>query len=142
MIGIPFLVQRALQQIRVLLKPQQVRVRAGAAVACHFVVLHALRGGDQRSVEDVGVLELVHCLLAFLEQSFHALALFAFRRYAEIVEDALEPLYLLLRLLIVLLEGALQLGVRGLLRHFRKRLEDLIFSAEEIAQLFEVEFLE
>ena len=85
-------------------------------------MLDALGGGDQGCVEDVGVGALLHHLLAFLEQPFHALAVVTGELLTRSLSDLLETAKLLLRLLQMCLERLTQLGVRRLLDHLRQAL--------------------
>ncbi len=101
--------QRLLQQASEVAVAEQFRIGAHGAVAGHLVVLHALRRGDQTSVQDLGFRLLGDQLFAFLEQPLHALALFAFRRFAQLVKYLLQALDLALGLFQMLGETLLQL---------------------------------
>jgi hypothetical protein len=97
-------------------------------------VLHLLGGADQRGVQHRAALELVHQLLAFLDQALHRLAGLALGLDAELAGGLLQPLHLALRLLAVLLEGLLQALGAGGLCHRGQRLQDLGLGAVGVLQ--------
>ena len=105
-------------------------------------MLHVLRGGDEPRVEDVLGRLVADQILAFLDQPFHTDALLSAGARVESLADALESLDVLLRLLFVLHEGALELWMRGGLRHARKCLEQLRLGAPQVLELFDVEFVQ
>jgi predicted ferric reductase len=81
--------------------------------------------------------------LAFLDQALHRLAGFAGRlTRVEALENLLEPTRVFLGLLEVVFEALLQRRIVRGFRHFWQRLDQLRFRAEQIAQLFEKEFME
>ena len=97
-------------------------------------MLHALRRADEAGVERV-VVELLDHFLAFLDQPFGSLALLALGCEVEFLGDLFEAGDVAARFLEVLLERSAQLRVGRVLRHFRKRLDDLVLGAVEILDL-------
>src|SRR5436305_9141957 len=142
LVGLPFLVESLLEELRLILLAEDLGVGAHRAVAGHLVVLHPLGGRDQGGVHHLGVHVLLHHLLALFEQSFHALALLAAGGLADLLEDPIQALDVRLGHLQMLLERCLELLVARLLDHLRQGLQDLLLRAVQVLQLVHVELPE
>lgn len=81
-------------------------------------------------------------LSGLLEQAPHRVTVLALGIQAVTIEDLLKTLLLLLRLLKVMIEGVPQFFVRSVGSHFRKRGDELLLGAIEVAKLVEVELFE
>ena len=72
-------------------------------------MLDVLRGTDESRIQHVRLGLLGEQILRLLDQPFHADALLAAGALAQLLADSFQPLHLLLRLRLVLGEGALEL---------------------------------
>src|SRR5712692_6323778 len=112
------------------------------AITGNFVVLDRLRGGKHAGVKRLAALVLVHDLLALVEDALDRVAGLAARRLVEQFENLLEALDLAFGLAVMLFERRTQLvGLSGL-RHFRQRLQNLLFGVINVLQGIEEEIVE
>src|SRR5258705_12735926 len=100
-------------------------------------MLDRLRGGQQTGVERWRIGILLHDLLAFIENALDGIALLAARGLAEQLEYLFQALDLSLGLIMMLFERGPQLVRIGRLRHFRQRLQDLLFGVVDVLERIE-----
>jgi hypothetical protein len=93
-----------------------------------------LRGGEEGGVKGRRSLEFAHDLLALFENALDAGALFASGLVLQHLEDPLEPLHLMLRFRLMLLERGGELVGLGCFRHFGKGGEDFLFCVVDVLQ--------
>ena len=98
----------------------------------------ALSGGDQREVggELVFIFAFLDGFLAFFDDALHGFAGFGFGRAAQELSCGAQTLNVAFGLLKMLVERFLEFGFVGGLGHLGKSGNELIFCAEQIAQLF------
>src|SRR5262249_45596238 len=99
LVGLFFFVEGFLQHFGGLALAEHLGIRAHAAVAGNFVVLHPLGSRDQSGVEHVRLGIFFHHLAPLFDQSFHAFASLAARPDAEILENLFQPFDVSFRLL-------------------------------------------
>ena len=87
-------------------------------------------------------LDLAHEVVALLEDAVDAGAFLAARLFVVPLEDLFQPLHLLLGLLEMLLQAALELAIGGLLDHRRQRFHDLVLRIVDVVKAVLVEVLE
>src|SRR3954471_4592538 len=131
-VGRLLLGQGRVEQPLDLVQPDQLRPAAQRAVARDLLVLDRLRRRDQAGVERRAAGELLHHLLAFLQDALDGLARHALGLLAQEPEDLLEALDLLFRLAAVLLERGLELLVLGGAGHLRQGFQYLVFGVVDI----------
>src|SRR3954467_12266133 len=100
-------------------------------------MLDRLSRRQQAGVERGRVGILFHDLLAFVEDALDGVALLAARGLAEQLEYLFEALDLPFRLVVMLFESGPQLVRIGSLRHFRKRLQYLLFGIVDVLERIE-----
>ena len=99
-------------------------------------MLDSLSRRDEADVLDFGTSFLRDHLFSFFDQTQHGLTLFAIRLLAQFREDLLKPGGVFLGLFEVRLKtGSERRGVRGFC-HSGQSLDELIFRAVEILELF------
>src|SRR3954465_7199149 len=108
-VGLLLLGQGRVEQPLDLVQPDQLRPAAQRAVARDLVVLDRLRRRDQARVQRRAAGELLHHLLAFLEDALDRFARHALGLLAQEPEDLLEAPDLLLGLAAVRVERGLEL---------------------------------
>src|ERR1044072_1638046 len=142
LIRILFLDQRGVQQFHSLIKAKLGRPSPERAVAGDFIVFDGLGGSEQTRVESGHALVLIHPSLPFGENTPDRVAGFSFWPLAQHFEHLLEPVDLLLRLGLVLLERSAQrIRVCGL-GHFRQGSEDFLFGEVDVLQRVVEEILQ
>src|SRR5690606_1824056 len=109
LVGLRLFLQRLIEQLHDVLLAKDLSPALQRAVAGDLVVLDSLGGRDQTGIKSRGALELFHDLFALVEDAFNRGAGLALSALAEDLENLLEALDLAFRLVLVLLEGRLQL---------------------------------
>ena len=104
-------------------------------VARDLVMLHGLGGRDQAGIDGLAPGELLDHLVAFGDDALDRLALDAFWLLAQDLEDLLQPLHLLARLLQVDAEGGPQLLRLRRLGELGQRLNDRVLGEIRVFEL-------
>src|SRR5690606_19394665 len=124
LVGAALLVQRLLEELCGALMAEAAREGASRAVARDLVVLDALRRADQARIRHIGVGLRAEELLTLADDPLDPPALVALEIDPEVVRDHVEPMNLVARHLLVVLEGAPELRVLRGAGHLRKHLKD------------------
>src|SRR3546814_11075942 len=90
------------------------------ALAGNLVVLDLLGRHDQRGVQNLRRLDLLHDLPSLFDQPLHGFARIAARADIELLKDLFQALDLRPRLLEMMLYARLQFWISGRLRHTRQ----------------------
>src|SRR5438552_2192527 len=113
-----FLLQGLLQERSVLGFPQNLCEFTRRPVGRNLVMLHPLRGSNQRSVHHGSFEILVHDFATLFDQTLHAYTLLPFGALTQRLENFFQPLYMPSCSLQMLFKALPQLIRRGRLRHF------------------------
>ena len=100
-------------------------------------MLDRLGCGQQAGIERGRIGILFHDLLAFFDKALDGIALLAARGLAEQLEYLFQPFDVPLGLVVVLFERRPQLIRIRRLRHFRQRLQDLLFGIVDVLERIE-----
>ena len=142
MISPPFFVERLLQQPRFVGTVEAVRVRAGAAVGRHFVMLDALRDADDRCIAGVRCRGFSQTIVGFLNNPGEPGATLRRHLLAPVREDQLEALEVETRFVAVLRQRFLQFRRVCRIGEARQRPNQLPLRVVQVAKLVEVEVLQ
>lgn len=126
------------QQVGCLTFPEQLGPRAGTPVSGDLVVLDVLSRRDQGRITDVRLsVPVTGQLQAVIEQAAHAGGLNLARTGPQLGEDAIQPIQVLTRLLMVPTQGLAQRRRRGRLFQLWQHLENAALAAVQFVQLFD-----
>ena len=87
-----FLIECLLEQLLIGMVADLMGIRPYAAIAGHLVVLHALRGGNQASIDRGGISFHLDHLFALADQAFHTFANWPLGILAELLKNLLKTL--------------------------------------------------
>src|SRR5215470_670882 len=127
-VGRLLLLERPLEDAGAVVAAKLLRPRDQRSVARDLVVLDRLRGGDQRRVEHLLVLDLAGHLLGFLDDAVDGRAVDRLGVDAVHAENFLDAGDVILGLLEVALERLLEQRFVRLLDHVGQRLHDLFLG--------------
>ncbi|GAC1355925.1 MAG: hypothetical protein NVSMB3_01680 [Acidobacteriaceae bacterium] len=96
-------------------------------------MLDAKRGTDETGVFESALFVLLERLLDLLDATFHAAAMLSGGLFAEVLEDLAQTQDLALGLVEVITEELLHFGIAATFYGLRKRFDQLIFGAVEVA---------
>src|SRR5215475_681482 len=135
LVGGLFLVQRLLQQARAIVTAKLPRPCDQAAIACDLIMLGRLRRVDQRGIQHGLVGDFARSLVSLLDDAVDRRTVDRLHRKTMHLEDLLEPLDVSLCFLEMRQKALFQLGIRGLVRHLRQRLHQLLLCIVDVLQL-------
>src|SRR5580698_2406416 len=94
LVGLDFLLERLLQEIRRLRQPHFFSPSDQRSIARDLVMLNCLRAREETRIQCWAALEVLHDLIAFLKDTVDGVASLSARRFADKLEDALNALNL------------------------------------------------
>src|SRR5215831_5999367 len=135
MVGMAFFLDGLVQQRRMLGFTQNLRPAADRSVGSDFIMLHALRRGDQRNISHGHVCRVLDQVFSLCHQRCQYFALDWIGLLDFVIQDLLQPRSVNARFLEVGLKRLFQLNVRRFLNHRRQSFDDLIFRGKQHPQL-------
>src|SRR5574337_10800 len=142
LVGFDLLLQRLVEEVRGLFHAKFVGPGLERPVAGDFIVLHGLPGSDERRIERVGALELVHEFLGLVDDAEDRLAGLAARGLSHLLENLVEALDVLFGRVAMGLESVLELRRHRLLGHFRQGSQNLLLREIDVLQRLGEKILE
>ena len=97
-------------------------------------MLHGLRRREHARVVNLTVLDLLHDILGFRQDSIHRIAAYGTRGHSTLIENSLQAFNLMAGLFAVFFKGAFEIGGLRALSHLRQVFIDLLFGVIDILE--------
>lgn len=136
LVGCLFFIEGRLEQLSHIVEAERVCPGDHRAVPADFIVLDGLCPGNQSRIKSIGALELLHNLLALLDDAEDRIAGLLLRRSFDKLEYLSQPLDMSFALTLMGLKCLLQVERVSSLSHFRKRIEYLLLREVDVFERF------